>query len=306
MNRLLEMEVFIKVVDSGSISAAAERMDVVKSAVSKRLNDLESRLGVVLLNRTTRRMSLTDAGREFYVRSQEILNSVEDAESSLSDIQENLSGRIRLAVPLSFGLEHIGPALHDFMQQHPDLMIDVDFNDGQVDLVDEGFDLGIRIAKLSDSSLVARPLTSIRRVVCASPGYWVEHGRPETPEQLKNHIGLRYSLTKNRSWPFIRPDGTRGSVIVPTRSSANNGLFLSQAAANGAGVVCMPVFIVYQLIESGALEPVLLDYQWADLKAWAVYPDARYLPHRVRALIDFLKARFGEKPYWERCLDSSG
>lgn len=302
MNRLLEMEIFAKVVESGSISAAADRMDVAKSAVSKRLGDLESRLGVALINRTTRRMSLTDAGSEFYLRCEQILNAVADAETSVAETDDVLAGRIRIAAPLSFGLEQVGPSINDFIQMHPGITIDLDFNDRQVDLVEEGFDLGIRIAKLSDSSLVARKLTPIRHVVCASPGYWKQYGRPQQPDELKQHQALRYSLAEQRSWSYIGPDGSRGSVVVPTISSANNGLYLSQLAAKGAGVIRMPLFIVYQLIESGELEPVLLDHLWGDIHAWAVYPNARYLPQRVRALIDFLVERFGEAPYWERCL----
>lgn len=302
MNRFLEMEIFTRVVESGSISAAADRMDIAKSAVSKRLGDLESRLGVALIHRTTRRMSLTDAGREFYLRCEQILNAVTDAETSIAETDDVLTGRIRIAAPLSFGIEHIGPSIIDFIQMHPNVTIDLDFNDRQVDLVEEGFDLGIRIAKLSDSNLVARKLTPIRHVVCASPHYWTQYGRPLQPDELKQHRALRYSLSAQRSWSYTGPDGSRGSVVVPTFSSANNGQYLSQLAAKGVGVIRMPLFIVYQLIESGELEPVLLDYEWDDIHAWAVYSNARYLPHRVRALIDFLVERFGEAPYWEQCL----
>lgn len=302
MNRFLEMEIFTRVVESGSISAAADRMDMAKSAVSKRLGDLESRLGVALINRTTRRMSLTDAGSEFYLRCEQILNAVADAETSVAETDDVLAGRIRIAAPLSFGLEQVGPSINEFMQIHPGITIDLDFNDRQVELVEEGFDLGIRIAKLSDSSLVARKLTPIRHVVCASPNYWSRYGRPRRPDELKQHQALRYSLAEQRSWSYTGPNGSRGSVVVPTISSANNGLYLSQLAAKGFGVIRMPLFIVYQLIESGELEPVLLDHQWGDIHAWAVYPNARYLPLRVRALIDFLVERFGEAPYWEQCL----
>ena len=302
MNRLLEMEIFVRVVDAGSISGGAERMDMVKSAVSRRLGELESRLGVQLLNRTTRRLSLTAAGSEFYERCNTILTDVTDAEANVAAADAILEGRLRVAVPLSFGIEHVGPAISDFMQVHPGLVVELDFNDRQVDLVAEGFDLGIRIAKLSDSSLIARKLTPIRHVICASPAYWDEYGRPVHPDALKQHVALRYTLSAKRSWRYMASDGRRGAITVPAQTSANNGTFLSQAAANGAGVICMPVFIVYRLIESGKLEPVLLDYQWGDLHAWAVYPKTRHLPYRVRALIDQLASTFGEVPYWEHCL----
>lgn len=304
VNRLLEMEVFVNVVDAGSISGAAARMDVAKSAVSKRLAQLESRLGATLLTRTTRRLSLTNAGAEFYARCQAILNDVREAEAAIDDSGAALSGNIRIAAPLSFGIQHLGPALLRFMDAHPDIRIDVDFNDRQTDLVAEGFDLGIRIAKLEDSSLVARRLTTIRHVICASPAYWTEHGRPARPQDLKQHKALRYALAARRNWSYSAPDGTRGSVTVTGSSSANNGRFLADAAASGQGIVRLPIFIVFKFIETGALEPVLTEYEWNPLTAWAVYPESRYVTARVRALVDFLAAEFGTEPYWERCMQN--
>jgi DNA-binding transcriptional LysR family regulator len=302
MNRLLEMEIFVHVVDAGSISGAAERMDMAKSGVSKRLAQLESRLSTTLLTRTTRRIALTNAGTEFYARCQSILNDVREAEAAIADAGGALSGDIRIAAPLSFGIQHLGPALLRFMDAHPDITINVDFNDRQADLVAEGFDVGIRIAKLEDSTLIARRLTTIRHVICASPAYWAEHGKPARPGDLKQHNALRYALAARRNWSYRAPDGTRGSVTVPSTSAANNGRFLADAAARGKGIIRLPVFIVYKFIESGALEPVLTDYEWNPLTAWAVYPETHYVPARVRALIDFLSGEFGAEPYWERCM----
>jgi len=302
MNQLLEMETFVRVVEAGSISGAAERMNVAKSAISRRLGELETRLDVQLLNRTTRRLSLTDAGSAFYERCDRILADVTDAEQCLADTEDALQGRIRVAAPLSFGLDHLGPAINDFMQVHPQLNFEIDFNDREVDLIEEGFDLGVRIAKLSDSSLVARRLTPIRHVVCANPEYWDKHGRPEHPNDLKRHLALRYTNAPQKSWSYQHPDGIRGSVSLPTRASGNNGAFLSQAAERGLGVIRVPVFIAYQAIERGALEPVLTDYRWGDVYAWALYPKTRRLPHRIRVLIDWLVERFGDEPYWEKCL----
>ncbi len=231
MNRLLEMETFVRVVDAGSISGAAERMDTAKSAISRRLGDLERRLGVRLLNRTTRRLSLTAAGSEFYERCQAILADVSSAEESVTTAESELSGTLRVAAPVTFGLAHLGPAINDFMLRHPRVTFDLDFNDRQIDLVEEAFDLAIRIAKLPDSSLVARRLTRIRNVVCASPAYWDKHGRPARPEDLKQHRALRYSNVRQRSWSFAAPDDRRGSVTVPVGLTANNGTYLAQAAA---------------------------------------------------------------------------
>ncbi|MFQ5636059.1 MAG: LysR family transcriptional regulator, partial [Gammaproteobacteria bacterium] len=259
MNRLLEMEIFVRVVDAGSISGAADRMDMAKSAVSRRLGELETRLGVRLLNRTTRRLALTGAGREFYARCAEILAAVSGAERSVAVAEGELQGTLRIAAPLSFGVAHLGPAINDFMLRHPRVTIDVDFNDRQVDLVDGGFDLGIRIARLSDSSLMARQLATICNAVCASPDYWDEHGRPQHPDDLKQHRRLRYTNVRQRSWSWTGPDGTKGSVTIPTRFAANNGVYLADAARAGFGVIHIPVFIVHEAIRSGALEPVLTD-----------------------------------------------
>ena len=302
MNRLLEMEIFATVADVGSISAAADRLDMAKSAVSKRLADLETRLGVSLMTRTTRRLSLTDAGADFYKRCAAILAEVAAAEACVSEADAELSGPIRIAAPLSFGLQHLGPVLIKFMQQHPAINVTMDFNDRQVDLVAEGFDLGIRIAKLGDSTLVARKLSPVRQLVCASPDYWAANSRPQEPTDLKNHRALRYTLAAQRNWTYTATDGTRGSVTVPTQHAANNGAFLRDTAVAGLAIVRLPAFIVHEQITAGELEPVLLDYRWNDLHAWAVYPQTRRLPVRVRALIDYLAEAFGETPYWETCL----
>lgn len=302
MNRLLEMEIFATVADAGSISGAAERLDMAKSAVSKRLSDLEIRLGVSLMTRTTRRLSLTEAGAEFHKCCTSILAEVAAAEAVVTETDAELSGPIRIAAPLSFGLQHLGPVLVKFMQRHPAVNVTADFNDRQVDLVAEGFDLGIRIAKLGDSTLVARKLTPVRQLVCASPAYWAANGRPKEPADLKNHLALRYTLAAQRNWTYTAPDGTRGSVTVPTRHAANNGAFLRDAAVAGLAMVRLPAFIVHEQITARELEPVLLNYRWNDIHAWAVYPQTRRLPARVRALIDYLAEVFGETPYWEACL----
>ncbi len=302
MNRLLEMEIFAAVADAGSITGAADRLDMAKSAVSKRLSDLEIRLAVSLMSRTTRRLSLTDAGAEFYRHCVAILAEVAAAEAGVTEADAELSGPVRIAAPLSFGLQHLGPVLVKFMQRHPAVNVTMDFNDRQVDLVAEGFDLGIRIAKLGDSTLVARKLTPVRVLICASPAYWAANGRPKEPADLKNHLALRYSLGAQRNWTFTAPDGTRGSVTVPTQHAANNGAFLRDAAVAGLAIVRLPAFLVHEQITARELEPVLLDYRWNDIHAWAVYPRTRRLPARVRALIDYLAEVFGDTPYWEACL----
>ncbi|UCG73661.1 MAG: LysR family transcriptional regulator [Chromatiales bacterium] len=304
MNRFDEMEAFVRIVEAGSLTAAADQLDVAKSAVSRRLAELERRLGVQLLNRTTRRVTLTDAGAAYYQRAVDVLAAVDDAESTVREASSAVSGRIRLAAPLSFGIAHLGPALRDFVALHPAIELDIDLNDRQVDLVAEGFDLAIRIAQLADSQLAARRLTCVQHAVLASPAWWAEHGTPATPEELTRHQGLEYSNAPASGWAYRDVNGRKRAVQVPARLRASNGEFLRDAAIAGMGVIFQPTFITHQAIEAGQLVPTLTDYVWLRLDAWAVYPATRFLPQRVRTLVDFLAERFGDTPYWDDCLAS--
>ena len=306
MARLEDMETFIRVVEAGSISGAAERMGIAKSAVSRRLSDLESRLGVQLFRRTTRRLDLTDSGRGFYERCQRILSDVDEAEEAVSQAHGTLRGRLRVAVPLSFGLLHMGPAICDFMRDHPELEVDLDMNDRQVDLIAEGFDLALRIADLEDSSLIARQLALINTVVCASPDYLARQGSPQTPEQLAEHDCLVYSNNPEPTlWRYRDPQGAAKAVRVQARLLASNGDFLHQAAVAGQGIGLQPTFIVYKSIEEGRLIPILTDYAWPGVNAYAVYPQTRHLSRRVRVFVDFLAERFSGTPYWDVHLEHS-
>jgi DNA-binding transcriptional LysR family regulator len=250
-------------------------------------------------------LALTDAGGEFYARCEAILAEVDAAEAGVSASVAELSGTIRMAAPLSFGLQHLGPALTRFMAEHPGVHVQVDFNDRQVDLIAEGFDLAIRIAKLGDSTLVARKLTPARIVLCASPAYWQTHGYPNSPADLKEHTALHYTLAAQRNWSYTAPDGSRGSVTVRSHHRANNGSFLAAAAAAGLGIARLPLFIVHTHIERGELQPALTDHVWNDVFVWAVYPRVRSVPARIRLLIDFLAEEFGTTPYWEECLSAA-
>jgi DNA-binding transcriptional LysR family regulator len=300
MSRLEEMEAFVRVVDAGSITAAADRMAMAKSAVSRRLTELEQRLGVQLLRRTTRTLRLTDTGRGFYERCLRILADVEEAESAVGQEHGTVRGRLRVALPLSFGLLHLGPAIADFMCRHPQVEFDLDFNDRQVDLLAEGFDVALRIADLQDSSLIARRLAPIHALVCASPDYLESHGPPRTPVELRNADCLVYTnIQEPARWSFRAPDGGAGSVEVRPHMQANNGDFLRQAAIAGRGVLLSPTFIVYRDIEEGKLAPVLEDYSWSAPSAYAVYPQTRHLSRRVRVFVDYLVERFAGVPYWD-------
>ncbi|HEY9198204.1 MAG TPA: LysR family transcriptional regulator [Gammaproteobacteria bacterium] len=302
MARIEDIQTFMRVVEAGSISAAAERLGIAKSAVSRRLSDLETRLGVQLLRRTTRRLNLTDTGRGFYDRCQRILADLEEAEAAVSQAHGTLQGRLRVAAPLSFGLLHLGPAITDFMQRHPRVEFDLDFNDRQVDLLGEDIDVAIRITRqLDDSSLIARRLWSSRVAVCASPDYLREHGTPLIPADLAAHQGLVYSNAPDPTlWALHDANGREYRVRVQERLRSNNGDFLRQAALAGEGIVLSPSFIAHESLWRGELVAVLSEYTHTAIHAYALYPQTRHLSQRVRAFVDFLAERYAGVPYWDR------
>jgi DNA-binding transcriptional LysR family regulator len=293
MNQLEEMQIFVRIVDAGSITKVAEQMSTVKSAISRRLSELESRLGVSLLTRTTRTHSITDAGLAFYDHCVRIIDEVSQAESSISNKEKALEGRIRLAVPLSFGLAKLSPLLQQFNDLHPKIQFDVDFNDRHIELAEEGFDLAIRIAKLKDSSLIAKRLTSIQLILCASPAYLAKHGIPNTPQDLANgHVKLDY-YTAPDSWKFSTKSGGTESISIPSVMNANNGDFLCQAAIAGKGVILMPDFICAEAVESEQLNTILPNQLTHSLiNVYAVYPQNKHQPQRVKSLISFLVEQF--------------
>lgn len=298
-DRLEEMATFVRVVEAGSLTGAARRLEVAKSAVSRRLAELEGRLGVQLLRRTTRTLHLTDAGHAFYQRCVRILADVDEAELAVSDVHGRLAGQLRVAAPLSFGIAHLQPAVEAFLAEHPDVRFDLDLDDRQVDLMAENFDLGIRIAPLADSSLVARRLATVEHVVCASPDYLARHGTPATPAELAEHDCLTYAnAPESDAWHCTDAQGREQRIPVRSRLRANNGDLLREAAVAGLGVVFQPRFIVHRALAEGELVPVLTDCDWSRVDAWALYPQTRHLSARVRAFVDFLVEWFRE-PAWE-------
>jgi len=299
MNQFEDMQTFVRIVEAGSITKAAEQLNTVKSAVSRRLAELEKRLKVTLLTRTTRTQTLTDNGLSYYQQCLRLIDDVAEVESSIRDDNCALAGKIKLAAPLSFGIEHLGSALRQFNEIHPDIRFDVDFNDRKIDLIEDGFDLAIRISKLADSSLMARKLTTVRLVLCASPEYLQQYGTPLEPKDLlTGHHRLKYS-DEPEFWSINSATGEKIKIKVPVVMTANNGNFLCSAAINGAGLLFTPDFICYKAIKLGQLIPLLseslTDYT---VPAYAIYPQNRHLSQRVRSLIDFLSQYFGEKPYW--------
>lgn len=305
MDRFENMNAFVRVVETGSISGAADRMDVAKSVVSRRLKELEAHLGVELFHRTTRQMNLTDSGRAFYQQSVRILADILEAEHATSQFHGALKGNLKVAVPLSFGLMHLGPAINEFLQAHPEITFDLDFNDRQVDILTEGFDLAIRIASLPDSSLIARRLAPIQAIMCASPSYLARMGEPQSPEELIHHRCLAYNLISNfENWNLYNTEGQLIRTKIAPHLKASNGEFLRDAAVAGSGIILMPTFIVYKEIERGALIPLLTHYTFSQLSAYAIYPQTRHLSQRVRAFVDFLIQRFEGAPYWDSCLQN--
>ena len=301
MDKFAHMQIFVGIVEAGSISGAAERLGLAKSAVSRRLTELEERLGASLIQRTTRRLNLTDSGRAYYARCVALLADLDEAESAVSQAHGSLKGGLKVALPLSFGLLHLAPLIQAFMTRHPEVRFELDFNDRQIDLMQEGFDLAIRIANLPDSSLIARRLAPIRHLLSASPAYLAKHGTPKRPEDLRHHVCLAYSNLANPGvWHYRTLDGVAGSVQVPVKLKANNGDFLYQTALAGHGLILHPTFYLSEALRSGALVPVLTDIVWPELNAYAVYPPTRHLSSRVRALVDFLAKRFEGEPAWDQ------
>lgn len=302
MDRFENMNAFVRVVESGGISAAADRMNIAKSVISRRLKELEQHLGVELFHRTTRQMNLTDSGRAFYQQTARILADIIEAEHATSQFHGALKGNLKVALPLSFGLMHLGPAINEFLQTHPDIEFDLDFNDRHVDLLAEGFDLAIRIASLPDSSLIARRLAPIQTILCASPAYLESTGTPQSPVELIDHRCMVYNLISNLEyWNLFDAANQLIKTRITPYLKASNGEFLRDAAIDGQGIVLLPTFIVYREIERGTLAPILTNYHAPPLAAYAIYPQTRHLSQRVRAFVDFLVKRFEGVPYWDGC-----
>jgi DNA-binding transcriptional LysR family regulator len=253
-----------------------------------------------LLNRTTRRLSLTEAGAELYRRSAGALNAIEDAELEVTRFQEEPRGTLRVSAPMSFSILHLGPILPEFLAQHPGLTIDLQLDDRNVDLVDEAFDVAIRIGRLKDSSLIARRIAPVQQVVCASPAYLARRGEPQTPEELIEHECILYTLLSTpREWRFTAPTGE--PIVVPVRGAlrANNGLIGREAAVAGGGIVMLPAFYLGEPLRAGLLQPVLCRFQPLEIAVHAVYTERRHLLPKVRAFVDFIAAKWGPEPPWD-------
>jgi DNA-binding transcriptional LysR family regulator len=300
MQDLNAMVTFARVVEAKGFSEAARRIGVSKSQVSKSVARLEGSLGVRLLNRSTRGLSLTEAGAAFYQHCSRVADEAAQAAEVVSQLQSGSRGGLRLTAPVAFGRLHVAPAVAEYLARHPGLTIEMTVTDRVVDLVDEGYDLAIRIAREPSLHLVAREFAPVRRVVCATPGYFRRRGIPATPHELEGHNCLQYTRVGRRSeW---RLHNAQGEIVVPIKGSLriDDDDALSQAVLGGLGIALLPTFIIGRELQAGRLEAVLSDYVPLERRIYAVHLPNQHLPAKVRAFIDFVLARFGPQPYWDR------
>lgn len=294
MDRFQALQAFVRVVELGSFARAAERLGISTSAVSRQVSELESHLNVRLLQRTTRRLSLTDTGQSFYERGVQLLADLDEAESSVRAAAVLPQGTLRLTCGVTFGIRHVAPAIAEFIAQYPQVQVDIDLSDRAVDLVEEGFDLAIRIGAIGQQGLVSRRLGSTQLVCCASPAYLARHPAPiRVPADLAAHSCLSYTqVAVPNTWRFTGPDGARHEFRVPPRHRVNNGRMLVELAAAGLGITNEPDFIVDPEIRAGRLVRVLDGFVAPASNIAAVYPSRRLLSTKVRTFVDFLARRF--------------
>ena len=294
MNRLDAMHIFVRIAELGSFTAVAEQMGLARSVVTRQIAALESHLGVKLMVRNTRRLSLTSAGSAYLEKCKVVLDLIEAAEASVMEERLTPRGNIRIGVPLSFGLKKLTPILLEFSERYPDINLEIVFDDNHMNLIEEGIDLSIRIATQLAPGDIVRKLGSCRLFTVASPDYLKQHGRPNHPSELTNHECLGYTLTANgMSWEFM-VEGHLETFYIRSRIKANNGDALTEAAARGLGITRQPDFIVDDYLATGQVETILDEFNAAELGIYAILSSNRYVPHRVRVLLDFLANRLSE------------
>ncbi|MEO8385867.1 MAG: LysR family transcriptional regulator [Betaproteobacteria bacterium] len=293
LDRLAAMTVFVKVVEQGSFARAAERLNMSTSAVSRQIADLEAHLTTRLLNRTTRRISLTESGQAYFERALHLLADLEETEAVVSSSTINPRGTIRLTCSTSFGVPHLAPAIGEFQARYPDVRFDISASNRFVDLVEEGLDLAIRIGDLGNPNLIARRIGGMRLVACASPDYLKRNGTPKHPDDLTSHNCFTYEFAPVKNlWTFQDRQKNEIKVRIDGSVHANNGEMLAAIAVAGVGIALEPDFIVNPLLASGALVEILKTFRPAPYNIYAVYPSRRHLSAKVRTFVDFLAGRF--------------
>ena len=296
MDRLTEMEAFATVVDQGGFTDAAKKMGISKSAVSKHISSLEARLGARLLNRTTGRVSPTEIGLAYYDRARRVLSDAGEADALVASMQSAPAGLLRLSVATDFGVNHLSPILGDFLQQFPDITVNMVLNNRYVELISEGFDMAIRMGDLEDSSLRARKLTETQMRMIAAPSYFEKHGRPTRLDDLNSHKLLHYSnQASGNAWKITAPSGEERQIRSAGWLSVNDGQSLLNACIAGLGIAYLPSFLYANAMEQGQVVDVMPDLPIERTGIYAVYPPGRFTQPKVRAFIDFLVAHFNEK-----------
>lgn len=301
MDRLDSMRLFVRVAELGSFSAVAQQMNVARSVVTRQVAALEAHLGTKLLARSTRRLSLTSAGATYLEKCREILGLVDAAEAGLTEDSQAPRGHLRITLPFSFGIRQLMPMFGDFMVANPEITIELEFSDRRTNLIEGGFDLAIRITDRLEPGDVARKIGSSWSVVVAAPGYIKRHGRPRHPKDLIRHECFGYVLATRSSWAFSL-DGKTEWFPVAGRLEANSGDALLAAAIGGLGITYLPTFIVETAVREHSLDILLPAFRAPELGIYAVFPSNRYVPHRVRALVEYLAQRIGSKPPWDEIL----
>jgi len=295
VDRLMAMELFLRIVETGSFSAASREFGTTQPSVSRQLHALERRLGARLLNRTTRHLTLTDAGRSFYEDCRHIIASVQAAESSVGVLQVSLRGLLRINTSVALGQEFIAPLVRKFSRSHTGLTVDLTLNERFVDLVEEGIDVAVRFGDLRDVNVVARRLGATRRAIVATPGYLRKHGVPKVPSDLAAHNCILFNYPATFAWTLSGAEG-EVKVQVAGRFRANNGHVIRGAILDGLGIGWIPEALIHDELKAGAVREVLTGYTMQPIEVHALYASARHLPVKVRAFVDFLKEEFSAIP----------
>lgn len=299
MGQLEDMALFVRIVEAGGIGKASDQLNIAKSAVSRRLSDLEFKLKTQLIHRTTRKWSVTEAGDTFYQQAKNIIDDVSHLNARIIGTPEKLEGKLKISAPLSFGMLHLNKIVDEFCRQHPNLTIQLDLTDRHVDLVEEGYEIAIRIGNLKDSSLRAKKINVVRHNLVASPEYIEKRGSPVNPEDLKEHSFLRFNLSAQSTIDVFAQNGKKTSITTNNIIESNSGDLLKYMAIQGHGITYLPTFMLYDAILESNLTRVLPDYTLPELHIYAVYPNNRFLSQRARSLIDFISEHCSGKPYWD-------
>ena len=294
MDRFLEMQTFAAVADAGSFVKAAEVLGLSKAAVSRHVADLETRLGVRLIHRTTRRLSLTEEGELFLSRSRELIAGIEEAEAELGARGGAARGLLRINAPVSFGISHLAPLWPEFQTRYPEVRLDIELADRIVDLLEEGYDLAIRIADLPSSTLIGRRLATTRMVLCASPEYIARHGEPREPGDLVGHFKIAYSYWGGGNELRLDGPGGEARVRIDPLLTSNNGETCRAAAVAHQGIILQPAFLVGDDLAAGRLVELMPEYHALELGIYALYPTRKHVAPKVRAMIDFLLQKFAD------------